>query len=535
MRLSGLSVVLAAAAMAYFASPAEATPGDLDQTFGRGGIGTDEGPGGPLATQPDGSILTAERATVRRYTPAGKPDPTFGDGGVASLEQTPLALAQAITVQPDGRVVVAGSAHNQNAGIVVARLLADGTLDPSFGDGSGAIKVGQGDLVTFGGITVDGDGRIAVTGLFLPDPPPASVSSYNLTLARLTADGQPDPTFSDDGLATIQEPGCVGSLGGIRALADRSLVVEAGIADYCPDEDLQLIRVTASGELDNLFGSDGVARFDLGAAQGAGGIEVQQSGRIIALAGGCDYEPCERLLAVDDNGKLDPSFGVSGVLDPGQISGFALGPADEIVTTGWTKAHKTGYDTVTSRRSANGVADPGFGLNGSVVHDLRFRDDVPGPPVVDAQGRIILATGFDQAHDLARLESADEPGDLDADGVRDERDGCPGESGTHHGCPLIKRELRLDPGVVLGGEILSRTSACAVNQRVTVFKARPGPDLVVETVRTNLTGKWQLSHPVHGRIYAAVARTYGRPWALCSGYRSEIENWPKSPVERVPA
>src|SRR5688500_17890947 len=117
--------------------------GDLDPGFDSDGvaIGTTyvTEPGArAAAVQSDGKAGVALHSEdggqfiVRRYTAAGALDTTFGggDGNVT----VPFAVsgpyrAEAIAVQPDGKIVAAGAAGGQFA---VARLNASGTPDTTF-------------------------------------------------------------------------------------------------------------------------------------------------------------------------------------------------------------------------------------------------------------------------------------------------------------------------------------------------------------------------------------------------------------------
>ena len=79
---------------------------------------------------------------MRRFLPDGSPDPTFGGGdGVAEPLVAPGFWARELTLQPDGKIVIAGYSADDYA---VARLMPDGSLDPSFdgdsGNGNGIVK-----------------------------------------------------------------------------------------------------------------------------------------------------------------------------------------------------------------------------------------------------------------------------------------------------------------------------------------------------------------------------------------------------------
>jgi uncharacterized delta-60 repeat protein len=98
--------------------------------------------------QPDGSVLLAGRAegaggfdiAVARLLADGSADASFGTGGRVLI---PIDLlpggndgARAIALQDDGRIVLAGDAQREpggNSAAVILRLLPDGSLDTSFG------------------------------------------------------------------------------------------------------------------------------------------------------------------------------------------------------------------------------------------------------------------------------------------------------------------------------------------------------------------------------------------------------------------
>ncbi len=151
----GILAVLLLIDLASVASPALAPSnshghGDLDTTFGSGGIVTTAiGPSYDYAyavsVQPDGKIVAAGHAdsgsdynfAVMRYTVSGDLDVTFGNGGVVTTPIGPGSdTAQAVTIQPDGKIVAAGYADNgRDDELGVARCTVAGALDPTIGNG----------------------------------------------------------------------------------------------------------------------------------------------------------------------------------------------------------------------------------------------------------------------------------------------------------------------------------------------------------------------------------------------------------------
>ncbi len=123
------------------------TPGQLDPTFGDGGVvyvDTDPLRGGVNAVviQPDGKTVLggylSGRLALVRLTVPGTLDTTFGDGGIITVSfSTGNQGAQAVALAADGRILAAGYVDVPDAGTdwVAARFTPGGALDPTFGDG----------------------------------------------------------------------------------------------------------------------------------------------------------------------------------------------------------------------------------------------------------------------------------------------------------------------------------------------------------------------------------------------------------------
>ena len=129
---------------------ARGAAGDPDQTFGTGGhVFTDfsgnSDYGYAIALQPDGRMIVAGQsgvypvfhAALVRYNTNGQLDPTFGTGGkvIAALDAGGDGLS-AIALQPDGKIVAAGSVIHDNwqLSFLLARFNPDGKLDTTFGN-----------------------------------------------------------------------------------------------------------------------------------------------------------------------------------------------------------------------------------------------------------------------------------------------------------------------------------------------------------------------------------------------------------------
>ncbi|HEY6892999.1 MAG TPA: delta-60 repeat domain-containing protein, partial [Rhodanobacteraceae bacterium] len=176
--------------------------GTLDTTFGVGGLVTidfDHGTGSDqadgVALQSDGSIVVAgttrgaesnsETFAVARLTTSGALDGTFGAGtGQATIEFAGSAgddQAYAVTVQPDDKILIAGStATASGSDVAIVRLLQTGATDTGFGD-AGRVTFGFGlpgataEADNANGVAIDSMGRIVIAGTANASAPNAEI------------------------------------------------------------------------------------------------------------------------------------------------------------------------------------------------------------------------------------------------------------------------------------------------------------------------------------------------------------------------
>jgi uncharacterized delta-60 repeat protein len=176
--------------------------GSVDSGFGVSGqaitnVGRDE-LARDVALQPDGKIIvvgtSSEDVVVARYLVDGQLDPTFGTAGVSVLNlgitKDTWDAWRGVVVQPDGRIIAAGFVSQKD--FAVARYLSNGTLDPSFGVG-GVATTDFGGAEDWGfGMALQPDGKVVVAGY----------SGSDAALARYLANGSLDPTFGTGGKVT---------------------------------------------------------------------------------------------------------------------------------------------------------------------------------------------------------------------------------------------------------------------------------------------------------------------------------------------
>jgi uncharacterized delta-60 repeat protein len=282
--------------------------GQLDPSFGDGGIATVPignasglDSGAALALQPDGKIVAAgtgqangklEFAAVRLDT-NGTPDPTFGSNGVALVSIGATAIANAVAIQPNGDVVLGGSAASgRDIYFAAARLTPSGVPDPSFGSNGVAFLTGQPPGAAWG-MVLQPSGGIVLAGA--TGSCTTCQSSY--MAMRLTQNGSLDRTFAQNGVFANDFGG--NATGLASALAPNGDTLITGIDQTSRGSKVVTVALTPSGALDPSFGSRGVASF---AGSGVNAMAVDSSGRIDLAGVGAS------IVRLEPNGSLDTSF-----------------------------------------------------------------------------------------------------------------------------------------------------------------------------------------------------------------------------------
>jgi uncharacterized delta-60 repeat protein len=278
--------------------------GTLDTSFGSGGIVTSSFPGQgsyafALALQSDGRIIAAGTDFVdfssednsntdfalARYNVDGSPDTTFG-GGTGQLTTDFDGFNDdvfSILIQPDNKLVAFGSAKNPANfyDFAACRYLADGTIDTTFGV-SGKVRTDFGDhgWDRAQSAVLLPDGRMVAAGFAITQ----NGAFQKFAVARYTASGVLDPTFSQDGLTQIDFDSCCESANKVLLQSDGKIVTVGYANTESSDSDFLLARLSSRGSLDQTFGVGGRVRTSFGDLNGgANGAALQADGKIVAV------------------------------------------------------------------------------------------------------------------------------------------------------------------------------------------------------------------------------------------------------------
>ena len=146
---------------------------------------------------------------VIRYNADGSPNGDFGSEGVSTIavpDSFDEISIEAMTVQPDDSIVMAGSVSNPGGSALLVRLLANGNLDTSFGNQGFVIvsfpdanDIADVDEGYFDSVAVQGDGKIVAAGSYGSD----ESEEYSFAMARVTASGVSDSSFGNNGIVQL--------------------------------------------------------------------------------------------------------------------------------------------------------------------------------------------------------------------------------------------------------------------------------------------------------------------------------------------
>lgn len=294
--------------------------GTLDNTFGSSGIATLNFDGfrdvaEDVAFDSSGNIIVAGWRTdaagdvafaVARFTSNGTLDTTFnGSSGFNVIDfdaGVETSKARSVTIDPNGKIVVAGSRDTGTLAIALARLNSDGTLDSGFGT-SGKVLTNTGGIpAQANAVITRATGGYAIAGFIGGD---AAVVTYE-------NDGSEGVSFGVDGVATIMFGSGSSTATSIAERPDgRFLVAGHDAANY------GVVLLNDRGMLDSSFGTRLVSANGL--AHQAGQLALLDDGRFaLAATEGDDA----RLLRFNRDGELefsttrtstDPVFGLDVV------------------------------------------------------------------------------------------------------------------------------------------------------------------------------------------------------------------------------
>ncbi len=366
---------------------------------------------------------------VVRFDSTGQIDTTFGTMGTTviafDLGSNASDRAQAVTVQADGAILVVGSVEQAGGqrDFGIARLLANGQLDPRFGTGGrrvvgfdrGSIVTEQDEIAR--DVVVQPDGKILVVG---------SVDDRgdknDFGLVRLNPDGSLDSSFAQDGRAVVafdlgasveqQDDDATG----VALMPDGRIVVTGSVTTAERHRDFGFARLWADGRLDSSFGTNGrvVLGFNLGSTSerrhdDPSALVIQPDGKIVAAGTVLrdNFRSDFGILRVNVNGSPDVTFGQNGRVQVDVGTGdrdIAVALARQgdgrLLVAGEVQSARGDSDFGVVQLSTSGHRVDTFGVNGQVIIPFNlgprpFDHDRARGASLDGRGAILVAGQVD--------------------------------------------------------------------------------------------------------------------------------------------
>ena len=434
-------------------------------------IAAHEGVANAVEIDADGGILVAgfeevdnrPVLSVARYSANGATDTGFSGDGRATVDfGEENSHGFDIEVQPDGKIVAAGSAGKFPSKFAAARFNPGGSLDTGFdGDGLLADTIGGRDQAT--AVDIAPDGKIVLGGSGFFDFNEDQDLGTAMVFARYGASGSPDTGFDGDGklVKRVSAP-LIDSASALTRQPDGKLIavgVSQPTVGYGPGSpaDFGIVRLNADGSLDESFGNGGMVKSDFDFHRDfANAVEVQSDGKIVV--GGLSFDPSSRvsrfvLARYEPDGTPDTSFtniaggpgyaffGTGAAFDPGGIDDLLIQPDGKILFKKQEEATGTAH---LMRVLADGSGfDQEFGNGGTI------ESQTGNAIALQPDGKILEAgsKSVSGGRDFSVLR-------YNEDGSPDEDFGTDGEAGTHFGPRDVARALVVEPdgAIVVVGE-----------------------------------------------------------------------------------
>ena len=306
---------------------------------------------------------------------------------------------QSVTVQADGKIVVAGSSDSSGlSDFAVVRYNADGTLDISF-NGTGKLITDIGGSYDSGeSVAVQADGKIVVVGSS------RILSNYNFAVVRYNTDGSLDTSFNGTGKLETDIGRDVGT--SVIVQADSKIVV-AGEIFAGGSVGFAVVRYNSDGSLDTSFNGTGMLVTNIGSGSHDSGasITVQADGKIVVAGSSSNSGYVSGEFAVvryNSDGSLDTSFNGTGKLitDIGSDStdhgrSVTVQADGKIVVAGYSDSSSSGHgseDFAVVRYNSDGSLDTSFNGTGKLVTDIASGSTDYGHSItVQVDGKIVVA------------------------------------------------------------------------------------------------------------------------------------------------
>ena len=327
-----------------------------------------------------GSFNTVPRNRIARINVDGSLDSFFDPGNGADNFITSIRL------QSDSRILIGGafSFYNGVQRNGIARLSADGALDPTFTPGLGANG-------TVWAMAVQPDGKIIIGGEF------TTVNGIvRPHVARLNADGSLDTTFDP----SMNAPN--GTVNAVAVTVSGQILIGGEFSAMGTETVNNLARLSSTGVLDTNFRN----RLGLGINGPIYALALQGDGRL--LVGGefsaVNVTPRNRILRLQADGSLDTTFD-PGIAADDTVYTITLASGGSMYVGGLFTSFNGTHRQGLVRLFSDGTVDTSFldtaynqfaGLPRPYFNTLASPKPFLFACKLQSDGNVMIAGGFDQ-------------------------------------------------------------------------------------------------------------------------------------------
>ncbi|MGZ8181862.1 MAG: hypothetical protein ACXWT1_07890 [Methylobacter sp.] len=353
-----------------------------------------------VAIQTNGKILLAGDSlnginsdfALMRFKPNGSLDTVFSDDGKLTTAVGSSSGASSVTVQANGKILVAGSSDidSSNSDFALVRYNSDGSLDTSF-SGDGKVTTTVYSIDHGNAVTVQADGKILVagsSGIVIFD------EIADFAVVRYNSDGSLDTSFGGDGKVTTDFGD--NDFGESVIVQTNGKILVAGRSSNASNDDFALVRYNSDGSLDTSFSGDGKVTTDLGSYDRAKSVTLQTDGKILVAGSSWNGENFDfALVRYNSDGSLDTSFSGDGKvttalsLSDDMAKSVTVQANGKILVAGWSDSFTGDFALV--RYNSDGSLDTGFNGDGKVTTDFGSLSVAGYSVTVQADGKILVA------------------------------------------------------------------------------------------------------------------------------------------------
>lgn len=407
--------------------------GIMDSSFGTNGMQSISFEPRAVAVQSDGKIVVAggeEGFMVARYNKDGSADNTFDKNGQVITDfkfklppeedggdsvEVSSGTPNAIAIQPNGKIIVAGSAGTTplgNFAFAIARYNVNGSADKTFNSlGRQITRVGAVDDFGYS-LALQADGRIILAGYSAND------DKNHFAVVRYNDNGIPDKTFNGNGKQTANVNSDL-QIGNSVAIQKNGKIIVAGYTLKGAYNDFAVARFNTNGSPDKTFDKDGILTTDFASSDDyAGSVAIESDGRILVAGYSYTYSAVTTgHLAVaryNSDGSTDKSFGNAGKLAGDYAQGYtsfnaiAVQKDGKVIAAGQTWNGKN-YDFAVARFNTSGSIDKTFDIDGKRLTDFAGKNDYANSIVIQQDGKIIVAGSSNNQFAIARYNADGKP------------------------------------------------------------------------------------------------------------------------------